>query len=247
MLNANQPFSGFNVPATVPDPGADGIVGTGDDGPAIHAWNLAPQYVGLPVRNVLTNVPDARTNYYTWEITATKRMSRRWSAIASLAHTTSYAQANIFFDTNFRQNPLPVTPNDLINTAPDGQEKSSDLAAKVTASWEGPWRLKVSPVYRYQAGQNFGRTFVATLNYGSVRIPAEPLNARRQDNVSLIDVRIERVTSVGKTRLSPFIDVYNVINANPIQNTSWSSGSSFLRPLAIVPPRVLRLGVNFEW
>ena len=80
-----------------------------------------------------------------------------------------------------------------------------------------------------------------------MRIPAEPLNARRQDNVSLIDVRIERMTSVGKTRLSPFIDVYNVTNANPIQNTSWSSGSSFLRPLAIVPPRVLRLGVNFEW
>jgi len=141
-----------------------------------------------------------------------------------------------------------VTPNDLINTAPDGQEKSTDLAAKVTASWEGPWGLKVSPVYRYQAGQNFGRTIVARLNYSSsVRIPAEPLNARRQDNVSLIDVRIERVTSVRNTRLSPFIDVYNVTNANPIQNTSWSSGSSFLRPLAIVSPRVLRIGVKFDW
>jgi outer membrane receptor protein involved in Fe transport len=247
LLNANQPFSGFSVPVTVPDPGADGIVGTSDDGPAIQAWNLAPQYLGLPVRNVLTNVPSARTNYYTWEVTATKRMSRGWSAIASLAYTTSYAQANILFDTNFRQNQLPVTPNDLINTAPDGQEKSTDIAAKVTASWEGPWGLKVSPVYRYQSGQNFGRTIVATLNYGSVRIPAEPLSARRQDNVSLIDVRIERATSVRNTRLSPFIDVYNLTNANPIQNTSWSSGSSFLRPLAIVPPRVLRIGAKFDW
>src|SRR5206468_10091922 len=137
LLNANQPFSGFSVPVTVPDPGADGTVGTSDDGAAIRAWNLASQYLGLPVRNVLTNVPDAKTNYYTWELTATKRMSRGWSAIASLAHTTSYAQANIFFDTNFRQNPLPVTPNDLINTAPDGQEKSTDLEAKITASWEG--------------------------------------------------------------------------------------------------------------
>jgi hypothetical protein len=55
------------------------------------------------------------------------------------------------------------------------------------------------------------------------------------------------MTSVGKTRLSPFIDVYNLTNANPIQNTSWSSGSSFLRPLAIVPPRVLRIGAKFDW
>ena len=247
LLNANQPFSGFNVPVMVPDPGPDGTVATGDDGPAIQAWNLAPQYLGLPVRNVLTNVPDATTNYYTWEITATKRMSRGWSAIASFTHTTSYAQANTFFDTSFRQNQLPVTPNDLINSASDGREQSTDIAAKVTASWEGPWGLKVSPVYRYQAGQNFGRTIVATLNYGSVRIPAEPLNARRQDNVSLIDLRIDRVTSVRRARLSPFIDVYNLTNANPIQNTSWSSGSSFLRPLAIVPPRVLRIGARLDW
>jgi hypothetical protein len=193
----------------------------------------------LPVRNVLTNVPNASTNYYTWEITATKRMHRGWSAIASLAHTRSFAQANIFFDTNFRQNPLPITPNDLINTAPDGQEQSSDISAKVTASWETVWGLKIS--------QNFGRTIVASLNYGSVRIPAEPLNARRQDNVSILDLRIERVTRIRNTRVSPFIDIYNLANANPIQNTSWSSGSSFLRPLAIVPPRVLRIGAKLDW
>ncbi len=150
LLNANQPFAAFNVPRTVPDPGPDGNVGTADDGPAIDAWNLSPEYLGLPVRNVLTNVTDAKTNYYTWEITATKRMSRGWSAIASLAYTTSYAQANTFFDTSFRQNQLPVTPNDLINTEPNGQEKSADFTGKLTASWQGPWGLKVSPMYRYQ-------------------------------------------------------------------------------------------------
>jgi outer membrane receptor protein involved in Fe transport len=247
LLNAAQPFSAFSVPVTVPDPGPDGVVGTSDDGPAIGAWNLAPSFLGLPVRNVLTNVPDASTNYYTWEVTATRRMHRGWSAIASLAYTRSFAQANMFFDTNFRQNPLPITPNDLINTAPDGQEQSSDISAKVTGSWETVWGLKVSPVYRFQSGQNFGRTIVASMNYGSVRIPAEPLNARRQDNVSIVDLRIERATRIRNARVSPFIDVYNLANANPIQNTSWSSGSSFLRPLAIVPPRVLRIGAKLDW
>ena len=247
LLNANQPFSGFSVPVTVPDPGPDGTPGNSDDRPAIGAWNLAPPYLGLPVRNVLTNVPDATTNFYTWEVTATRRLHRGWSAVASLSHTTSYAQANVLFDTNFRQNQLPVTPNDLINTAANGQEKSTDTAAKVTASWEGPWGLKISSVYRFQAGQNFGRTIVASLNYGNIRIPAEPLNARRQDNVSLIDLRVERVTRIRKTRVSPFMDIYNLTNANPIQNTSWSSGSSFLRPLAIVPPRVWRIGAKIDW
>jgi len=140
-----------------------------------------------------------------------------------------------------------VTPNDLINTEPDGQEKSTDVAGKLTGSWEGPWGVRVSPIYRYQRGQNFGRTIVASLNYGNIRIPAEPLTSRRQDDVSLVDVRIERATTVRKTRLSPFIDIYNLTNANAIQNTSWSSGSSFLRPLAIVPPRVLRIGARLDW
>ena len=65
--------------------------------------------------------------------------------------------------------------------------------------------------------------------------------------MSLVDVRIERVTNVRSARLSPFIDVYNLTNANPIQNTSWSSGNSFLRPLAIVPPRVWRVGAKLDW
>jgi len=62
-----------------------------------------------------------------------------------------------------------------------------------------------------------------------------------------VDLRFERVTRVRNARVSPFVDVYNLANANPIQNTSWSSGSSFLRPLAIVPPRVLRIGAKLDW
>ena len=35
-FDANRPFSAFNVPATFPDPGPDGRVGTADDGPPIQ-------------------------------------------------------------------------------------------------------------------------------------------------------------------------------------------------------------------
>jgi hypothetical protein len=40
--------------------------------------------------------------------------------------------------------------------------------------------------------------------------------------------------------------VFNLFNANPEQNASWSSGS-FLRPLTIVPPRIARIGATLEW
>jgi hypothetical protein len=43
------------------------------------------------------------------------------------------------------------------------------------------------------------------------------------------------------------MDLYNLFNANPVQNTSWSSGTSWLRPINIIPPRVLRIGAKFDF
>jgi hypothetical protein len=48
--------------------------------------------------------------------------------------------------------------------------------SSVRSRYEGPWSLRFSPTYRYQSGQPFGRTFAATLNYGSQRILAEPID-----------------------------------------------------------------------
>ena len=148
----------------------------------------------------------------------------------------------------FRQDDLPLTPNHLINTEPDGQVKYTDWSLKLHGTYEGPWGLKVSPMLRHQAGQNFGRTFTAVMNYGTIRVPAEPINTNRQDNVSIVDFRAEKVFRLDATlTVSPFFDLYNVLNANPVQNMTWASGTSYLRPTNIVPPRVARLGAKINW
>jgi hypothetical protein len=100
---------------------------------------------------------------------------------------------------------------------------------------------------RHQGGANFGRTFTAVLNGGTFRIPAEPLAARRQDNINILDFRAEKTLKISIMSPAPFIDVYNVLNTNADQNVVWASGASFLRPTAIVPPRVARLGMKINW
>ena len=40
---------------------------------------------------------------------------------------------------------------------------------------------------------------------------------------------------------------YNVTNNNAEQNISVSSGASWLRPITIVSPRLMRVGVKFDW
>jgi hypothetical protein len=43
------------------------------------------------------------------------------------------------------------------------------------------------------------------------------------------------------------VDAFNLLNANPEETAIWISGPSFLRPLNIVAPRIVRIGTKLEW
>ena len=47
--------------------------------------------------------------------------------------------------------------------------------------------------------------------------------------------------------MSAQLDVYNLLNANPVDFMSWASGASYLRPSSVIPPRIVRFGVKFDW
>jgi hypothetical protein len=246
-VNANQPFDAFTVPVDIPDPGPDGRLNTADDGGIIQGFNLAPEYAGRTPQNVQKNVPGSNSDFYTWEITGTKRMSNRWSLLATFAYTWVREFENAYFGNTVRQNDLRVNPNDLINTV-DGRHHFTLWQGKLHGTFEAPWGLQLTPILRHQAGQPQGRTFQFRFNYGNQRVLAEPLGTRRQDNITLLDLRTEKVFQLSpRLRLSGFLDIFNMFNANPEQNVTYASGSNFLRPSNIVPPRIARFGAKFEW
>ena len=246
--NIAQPYDAFTVPVSVPDPGPDGRVGTADDGAAIAAFDLAPQFRGLTPINQTINVDRGNSDYHTFEITGTKRMSNRWSLLASYGWTKSYDQTSALQGNSIRGNGLPVNPNDLINTD-NGRQVYTRSSVKLSGTWNSPWwDLSFSPMVRYQAGIPFGRTFSTTaLSYGSVRILAEPMGTRRQDAISILDIRVEKAHRFGARDISVFFDLYNLTNDNPAQNLQWSSGTAFNRPLSIVPPRLARIGLKLNF
>jgi hypothetical protein len=47
--------------------------------------------------------------------------------------------------------------------------------------------------------------------------------------------------------MTAFVEVFNTLNTNPEQNVNWETGASFLSPLIIVPPRIVRVGFRLEW
>jgi hypothetical protein len=237
-VNANRPLSGYTVPTTIRDPGPDGRAGTADDGSTFTAYNLAPEFLSLPPVNITTNLANTDSDYYTWEITGTRRETGRWSLLASFAETWSH-------ETNFAQG-AAFTPNALINTD-NGLNKFKTWQGKINATVRLLAGIRVTPIYRHQSGIPFGRTFVTALNYGNATVLAEPYNAERTPNVNVFDVRSEKVFTLGRSRITGFFDVYNLLNTNAEQDLTKSSGAAFLRPVAITPPRVARIGAKLQW
>jgi hypothetical protein len=246
--NINRPYSAFTVPVSVPDPGPDGRIGTTDDGAAIAAFDLPADIRALPTVNRTFNVDNSDSDYHTFEITGTKRMSNSWSMLASYGWTKSFEQLATIQGNAVRGNALPVNPNDKINTD-DGRQVFTRASVKLNATWSSPfWGISFAPMMRYQQGVPFGRTFAATLGYGSVRFLAEPMDTRRQDTILITDLRVEKSMKFGGGRdVSLFFDLYNMFNANPAQNLQWSSGTSWNRPLSIVPPRLARIGAKLNF
>ena len=97
------------MPVTVPDPGPDNVRGNADDGAPLSAFDLATEFRGRPVVNRQSNV-EAPADYHTFEITGTKRMSNRWSLLASYGWTKSYDQTATIQGNSIRANGLAAEP-----------------------------------------------------------------------------------------------------------------------------------------
>jgi len=242
--NLNRPISAFNTPVTVQVPNPDGTVTAG--GPTVQAYNLNPANLTLPVVNFLHNT-GGQDDFYNLELTANRRMSHGWSLNASYAYRWNYDNSTGYFGQTLRVRQDVANPNDTINTD-NGRYVFGLWSAKINGTIEAKYGVRITPAVRMQSGQPYARTFVATLNYGTQRILAEPFGSRQMDNIVLVYTRIEKLVRLGKARsVSLFVDGYNLTNANPAANINWTSGSTFLTPTTIVPPRLWRFGARFDW
>ena len=235
----------FDVAAR-PRPGSYDTRG-GPDGSEIRVFDV-PDISLAASEQVVRNVPRSNSDYATWEMSPPAASRGRWSLAASFAHTWNRDHAGGYLGQAVRTNEYAVTPNDLINTDEGGRHVFRTWSAKAHGTWLGPWGLRVSPLLRHQSGQPFGRTVLARLNVGTIRVLAEPIGTRRQDNVTLVDLSARKDVALrGGSRASVFVEVFNLFNTNPEQTVSWASGPSFLRPLSIVPPRIARIGMRVDW
>ncbi|HWF38908.1 MAG TPA: carboxypeptidase regulatory-like domain-containing protein [Candidatus Acidoferrales bacterium] len=259
-VNANRPLQAFTVPKTLYFPDATDTATAAS--PTITVWDLAP---GTPTTalNVYKNLPES-SHFYNWEFTALKRSSTgRWTLMGSFNYTWNYVRN---FTSGFGTT-TSYTPNQLINTvgcadtAPcieNGQAEFYNWQGKINSTISLPWRFRTIPVFRLQSGAPFGRYFstsgikapaglepTLTVN-GSVL--AEPFGTERTPTIPLFDIRVEKDVLIRERFLATgFFDIYNIFNNNADQAVTAASGSSFLAPSNITPPRIARVGFKFAF
>jgi hypothetical protein len=230
-----RPPSVYTEPFTFVDVGVDGARGTGDD-QTLTLYGmpaaLAEQY---PVNQVITNA--GRTGRYkTVEASVNKRYANKWSAAIGGSYTIR---------DNYPTDTFPQTPNH------PGRFERTTWDFKVTASYDAPWGIRLSPVLRHQSGQPFAREISvpasAATPFGLI-IPGTTVYAdrpedNREPNITVFDVRAEKTVNLtSRLRFRGFFDLFNITNASTAETLTRTTGTNYLRPTAILAPRTARLG-----
>jgi len=153
--------------------------------------------------------------------------------------------------------PTPIGPFELYDVHP-GRFERTQWDFKMTASYDAPYGIRISPVLRHQSGTNFARTIAVPANGGlaasagitfpASTIYAEAADSRREPNIWVFDTRFERTfTLTGRVRFRGFVDFFNMTNSYSSETINRSTGAAFLRPTAILAPFTTRVGFRLLW
>ena len=221
-----------------------------------ETFNLldVPDALAGSTDGLYTNYPDGDYHYDTIEVAYNKRLSRKFFVQTSADYqwrndlrsalpgdrTTSPLGADPIA-INFDITPNPAAPN---------RQKTTTYHLQFLGRYTFPFDIGVAANYRYQSGFPYARVIPdpGTLNlsnYGADFF-AQNLNQNRSENVGLLNLRLDKGFPIGRAKVVGMIDLYNVMNADPVTNFNLNT-DAFKRVIAVLDPRVLQVGVRLEF
>jgi hypothetical protein len=233
-----RPYELYNIPITGPDPGEDGRVGSPDDpGRNFTYWEYPSAVSGRNFAGTMLVGWPGQQTYKTFEIAGTKRMADRWQASASISFTRTDAE----FDD--RQ---ALNPNTEINT----QQEYWEYTYKLSGGYILPYDIVSSVNVERRQGLPQSRThqFTGGTTIQNIVLNVDPLGTIRLPDTYLMDFRFaKRFRFNGGHTLEGRFDFFNVFNANFVTGRNLRSGSTYLVPSSIILPRILQLGVTYNF
>ena len=251
MVNVLRPYDAYNVPVTNRDPGPDGVAGNADDpGTSVTYWEYPSTLAGRNFEQfMLTNDPSVDQTYKSIDLSLFKRLSNRWQLLASYAATkkdfpvmTTAAGSEV--NQNVQSGDL--NPNAEINTA----DRNWEWTAKFSGVYILPAQISLSAQLAHESGVVFARQvlFRGGRTIPSITLNVEPYGARRLPSTNQLDVRAEKAFNLPKgQKVAVRVNIFNALNANTVLSSSRLSGPTFLRPSAILPPRIAEFSMSYSF
>jgi hypothetical protein len=251
LANLLRPYAAYNIPVTNRDPGADGVVGNADDpGTSVTYWEYPTSLSGRNFEQfTLTNDPTVNQTYKSIDLSLFKRMSNRWQLLASYSATKKdFPVMTTASGSEVNQNVQSgdLNPNAEIYAADDTWE----WGAKVSGVYVFPWQISVSAQLEHESGIPFARQvlFRGGRTIPSITLNVEPISARRLPNTNQLDLRAEKSFSLPRgQKVAVRLNVFNAMNSNTVLSVVRQSGATFLRPTAIMPPRIAEFSASFTF
>jgi hypothetical protein len=240
----------YTVPFTATDIGPDGVRGTGDD-QQIQLYDLVK---GTPATRTFTNPGGYHSDYATVEVAINRRLRNRWMALTSFQYTwlnefEGVTSSTSVLTTAGLSKTFNWRPNQRL-FGDNGREKTTQWNYKIIGRYELPLGIGVSGSYKLQSGRQWGRTIsVALPNAGTETVRVEPADAHRAPNVGIFDLRLDKSFRLPNKagRIVGMVDAFNLTNSGAISNFRITTGSRYQEVIALLDPRIIRVGLRYEF
>jgi carboxypeptidase family protein len=242
-INTLRPYSAWSVPISRRDPGADGILGNGDDAGKVTLYDYSAAYRGAGFVNTQIVNATNTDRFDAIEGTLTKRFSSRWTGQVSYFTVKNHRWiASVFNSPNDQFYPL---------------DETWTWAGNVTATYRFPGDVSVSGFLQSKNGVLGQRTNLfrqadpdggpAIAQNGNTTIRLEPYGSQKLSAQNILNLRASKDFAFGATRLGFDLDVFNVLNAATPTGANFQSGPSFGYVTGVIPARIARFGARFRF
>ena len=239
------------------DPGPDSRPGTADDtGQSITYYDYPTSLRGAAyAKTMIINSSAAESNYKTFEIAVMKRPAQGWQLGTSFSSTWVNVPSSCGSNGSGLGSGIPLiwypnrcltNPNQLFNTA----NKTREWQVKLSGAYNLPYGILASANYDIRNGSRVARQvlFTGGQSIRSISLNVEPIGTFSFPRTHELDVRAAKRVGLGGARALEFrFDIYNALNKGTVTNMTLQSGANYLRPSAVLFPRILQIGATFTF
>lgn len=219
----------------------------------LTVYNLSPSEIGM-FNFLLTTESALNDNRYDGvDFTAQKHFSHNWQVLGSFTVSRNKGEFTTGSGDNFND------PNLGINRANSYLNDDATYALKLASTYVVPHvGLSLSGSYQHYSGYPFQPQAAVALAQGSETINLLPAGIVRLPDRDSLNIRFSRpFTLHERYRLEPIIDLFNITNSasiigklnfyGTISGATFSPSSGYELPTDMLNPRVMRIGLKFDF